>query len=332
MAADRMTRREFIALIGGAAAWPSTLRAQTSARPLVAVLSPQSAAAAAGNLDALREGLRELGYVEGRNLALDFRFADGVPQRLPVLAAELVEQKPAVIVAGSLPAIMAAYRATRTIPIIMSAIVQDPMAAGLAAGMAQPGGNVSGLWSEGDGGLIGKRLELLKEAVPGALRVGVLLDANAAELAATLAVLPGAAQRLALQLTAYEVRSVGEIEPALARARRDGMQALYVSQTPFFYARRAEIAAMAVGARLPSVSGYGEFAIAGGLLSYAANLPDIYRRAAAFVDKVLKGQIIGELPIERAVRFEMIVNLKTAKALELTVPESFLFRADQVIE
>jgi putative ABC transport system substrate-binding protein len=135
-----------------------------------------------------------------------------------------------------------------------------------------------------------------------------------------------------LQLSVYEVRSVDEIEPALARARQDGMQALYVSQTPFFYTRRQEIAAMALRARLPSVSGYGEFATAGVLLSYAANLPDIYRRAAVFVDKVMKGSNIGELPIERAVRFELIVNLKTAKALDLKVPESFLVRADEVIE
>jgi putative ABC transport system substrate-binding protein len=227
---------------------------------------------------------------------------------------------------------MAAKSATRTIPIIMSAIVQDPMATGLAASMAQPGGNVSGLWSEGDGGLLGKRLELFKDAVPGISRVAMLTHLNDPDRGPMLAALPATAARLALQLSVYEVKSVDEIEPALARARHDGMQALYVSQTPFFYARRQEIAAMALRARLPSVSGYGEFATAGVLLSYAANLPDIYRRAAVFVDKVMKGSNIGELPIERAVRFELIVNLKTAKALDLKVPESFLVRADEVIE
>ena len=241
-----MKRREFITLLGGAAAaWPGLVLAQAPIRPLVAVLSPLSAAASARNIEALREGLRELGYSEDRNLAMDFRFADGVPQRLPALVAELVAQGPSAIVAGSLPAIMAAYHATRTIPIIMSAIVQDPMAAGLAASMAQPGGNVSGLWSEGDGGLMGKRLELLKDAMPGASQIAVLVHVNDPDLGPTLAALPGAARRLGLQLAVYEVRSADEIDSALARAKQDGMQALYVSQTPFFYARRGEVAAIA---------------------------------------------------------------------------------------
>jgi putative tryptophan/tyrosine transport system substrate-binding protein len=327
-----MRRRQFIGLLGAAAAGPRLAFGQSPTHPLVAVLSPQSAAASAANIDALRDGLHELGFVEGRNLALMFRFADGVPQRLPALAAELVGQKPVALVVGSLPAIRAAKDATHTIPIIMSAIVQDPMAAGLAASMAQPGGNVSGLWSEGDGGLMGKRLELLKDAVPGVKRVAVLLHLNDPDLHAILAALPGTAQRLGVQLSVYEVRSDDDVEQPLARARQDSMQALYVSQTPFFYARRQQVAAMALRARLPSVSGYREFAAAGVLLSYAANLPDIYRRAAAFVDKVIKGSNIGELPIERAVRFELVVNLKTAKALGLAVPESFLVRADEVIE
>jgi putative ABC transport system substrate-binding protein len=324
-------RREFIGLLG-AAAWPRLCLAQPQGRLLVGVLSPQSAAAAAGNIEALRAGLRELGYAEDRNLTMEFRSADGLPQRLPALAAELVAQRPDAIVAGSLPAIVAARNATQTIPIIMSALVQDPMAAGLAVSMARPGGNISGLWSEGDGGLVGKRLELLKEAVPGTSRVGVLVDANDADLGSTLAALPGAAQRLGLQLSVFETRSASDIEPAMGKAKHNGMQALFVSQTPFFFARRAEVAALAERFRLPSVSGYGEFAAVGGLLSYAANLPDIYRRAASFVDKIVKGSNIGDLPIERAARFELIVNLKTAKMLALTIPESFLVRADQVIE
>jgi putative tryptophan/tyrosine transport system substrate-binding protein len=275
--------------------------------------------------------LRDLGYVEGHDLALDFRFADGVVDRLPALAAELVAQKPQVIVAGSMPAIVAARNATRTIPIIMSAIVQDPMAAGLAVTMGRPGGNISGFWS-GDEGLMGKRLELLKDAVPGISRVGILLDMSDADAVNLIAALPATAQGLGLRPVLLEVRSAADLEAALIVIGRESLQGLYVNQSPLFFARRAEVAAVATRARLALVSGYREFAAAGALLSYAPNLPDVYRRAAAFVDKVLKGMNVGDLPIERPVKFELVANLRTAKALGLKIPESFLVRVDEVIE
>ncbi|MFL6821210.1 MAG: ABC transporter substrate-binding protein [Xanthobacteraceae bacterium] len=327
-----MKRREFISLLGGAAAaWPLAARAQQpQGRPLIGVLSPISAALAARNMEALRQGLRELGYVEGRNIAFEFRYAEGDLARLPALAAEFAALQPAVIIAGSAPGALAAREATRVIPIVMAS-VQDPMALGLAASMARPGGNVTGVWSEGDDSLIGKRLELLKDAVPGASRLAVFVDPTDASDVSTVKAVPAAARALGLDLRVIEVRSA-DLQAAFAAAAREGAQGLYVSQNPFFFARRAEIAAMALRARLPAVDGYREFAIAGGLISYAASLPDFYRRFGAFVDKILKGASAGDLPIERATKFELVVNLKTAKALGLTIPESFLLRADEVIE
>jgi ABC-type uncharacterized transport system substrate-binding protein len=328
-------RREVILAFAGAAALiacPLPLRAQQpQGRPLIGVLSPISAALAARNMEALRQGLRELGYVEGRNIAFEFRYAEGELARLPALAAELVALQPAVIIAGSAPAALAAREATRAIPIVIAS-VQDPMALGLAASMARPGGNVTGIWSEGDDSLIGKRLELFKDAVPGASRLAVFVDRADASDVSTVKAVPAAARALRLDLRVIEVRSASDFEAAFAAAAREGAQGLYVSQNPFFFARRAEIAAMALRARLPAVDGYREFAIAGGLISYAASLPDFYRRFGAFVDKILKGANAGDLPIERATKFELVVNLKTAKALGLTIPESFLLRADEVIE
>jgi putative tryptophan/tyrosine transport system substrate-binding protein len=327
-----MKRREFIGLLGSAVAWPLSARAQqTQGRPLIGVLSPLPAAMAARNMEALRQGLRDLGYVEGRNVGFEFRYADGDLSHLPALAAELAALQPAVIIAGSAPGAVAARDATRAIPIVMAS-VQDPMALGLAVSMARPGGNVTGFWSEGDESLIGKRLELLKDAVPGVSRLGVFVDPSDASDVSTLKALPAAAQALDLDLRIIEVRSAAEFEAAFTTAAREGAQALYVSQNPFFFARRAQIATMALRARLPTVDGYREFAVAGGLISYATSLPAFYRGFGAFVDKILKGTNAGDLPIERATKFELVVNLKTAKALGLTIPESFLLRADEVIE
>jgi ABC-type uncharacterized transport system substrate-binding protein len=324
-------RREFITVLGGAAAWPLVARAQQpQARPLIGVLSPISAALAVRNMEALRQGLRELDYVEGRNIGIEFRYADGDLTRLPALAAELVALQPAVIIAGSSPAAVAARNATRAIPIV-TAGVQDPMALGLAASMARPGGNVTGFWAEGDDSLIGKRLELFKDAVPGASRLAVFVDPRDASDVSTVKAVPAAARALGLDLRVIEVHAT-DFDAAFTAAVREGAQGLYVSQTPFFFARRDQIAAMALRARLPSVDGYREFALAGGLLSYATSLPDFYRRFGGFVDKILKGANAGDLPIERATKFELVVNLKTAKALGLTIPESFLLRADEVIE
>jgi putative tryptophan/tyrosine transport system substrate-binding protein len=274
--------------------------------------------------------MRDLGYMEGRNVAFALRFAEGDVTRLPALAHELVSLNPAVIVVGSPAAVREVHNATRTIPIVMNTSY-DPMALGVAVSMARPGGNVTGFWS-GDEALIGKRLELLRHASPGISRVGVMVNPDDAGDAMPLAALPAAARALGLTVRVLEVRTAAEFEPAFAAAAREGLEGLHVSQVPLFNSRRAEVTALAARARLPAIYSFREFAVAGGLISYAASLPDIYRRFASQVDKILKGAIPGDLPIERATRFELVVNLKTAKAMGLTIPEPFLLLADELIE
>jgi putative tryptophan/tyrosine transport system substrate-binding protein len=327
-----VNRREFMTLLAGAAAWPLAARAQQPAGvPLVGLLSPLSASAAARNIAAFRQGMRDLGYLEGRNVAFALSFADGQLARLPVLANELVSLNPAVIVVGSPAAVREVHKATRTIPIVMNSS-QDPMALGVAASMARPGGNVTGSWSEGDEALIAKRLELLKLAAPGISRVGVIVNPDDAGDAKPLDALPAAARALGLVVRVLEVRTPAEIEPAFATAAREGLHGLHVSQVPLFNTRPAEVTALAARTRLPAIYGFRAFAVAGGLISFAASLPDIYRRFAGQVDRILKGASPGDLPIERPTRFELVVNLKTAKAMGLTIPEPFLLLADEVIE
>ena len=326
-----MKRREFISLLGGAAAWPLAARAQQPpSQPLVGLLSPVSATAP--HVGAFRRGMRDLGYVEGANVAFAFRFADGQVAKLSTLANELVALRPAVIVAGSLAAVLETHKATRTIPILMIMARADPTVVGLAASMARPGGNVTGFWLEGDEALVGKRLDLLKLAVPGISRVGVMVNPDDASDANPIKALPAAARALGLAVRVLDVRSAAEVEPSFAAAVREGLQGLHVSQSPLFYANRAQVTAMAARAGLPAVYGFREFAVAGGLISYAASLPDSYRRLAGLVDKILKGASPGDLPIERPTTFELVVNLKTAKAMGLIIPEPFLLLADEVIE
>jgi putative ABC transport system substrate-binding protein len=327
---DQLNRREFSMLLGGAAvAWPLAARAQ-QALPLVGLLSPLSAPAAVRNIAAFRQGMRDAGYEEGRNVAFAFRFADGQVARLPALAGELVALKPAVILVGSPAAVVETHKATRTIPIVMN-VSRDPMSLGLAASMARPGGNVTGFWS-GDEALVGKRLDLLKLAVPGISRVGFMVNPDDVGDASSIKALPEAARALGLAVRVLDVRAAVEFEPSFAAAVREGLQGLHVSQGPLFNANREQVAALAARAGLPAVYSFREFAVAGGLISYAASLPDIYRRFASLVDRILKGASPGDLPIERPTRFELVVNLKTAKAMGLIIPEPFLLLADEVIE
>jgi putative ABC transport system substrate-binding protein len=328
-----VNRRDFIiGIAGSAAAWPLAVRAQQAAgQPLVGLLSPLSATAAARNVAAFRQGMRDLGYLEGRNVSIAVRYGDGRIAKLPELAGELVALNPAVIVVGSLPATNAVRNATRTIPIVMTHN-QDPVALGFAASLARPGGNVTGFWIEGEESLLGKRLALLKTAVPDMLRVGVMVNPEDPSDAGTLAALAAATQALGLVVRVLEMRTAAEFEPAFATAMRESLQGLHVSQGPLFNTSRAEVTALAARTRLPAIYGFREFALAGGLMSYAASLPDIYRRFAGLVDKILKGASAGDLPIERPTKFELVVNLKTAKAMGLTISEPFLLVADEVIE
>jgi putative ABC transport system substrate-binding protein len=328
-----MRRRQFIKLLGGAAAaWPMAARAQQAATPVVGLMSPLSVATAARNLSALRNGLRELGYIEGRNIKIESRFADGVAERFPALVADLVALKPAAILVGSTTAILAARKVTRTIPLIWFGSVDDPVALGLVESFARPGGNVTGFLLSSDATMVSKRLQLLLDAAPGFSRVGVLLAPDYATADGTLKSIPPAARGLGLEVGVYEVRSETELEAAFATAVHDGMQALYVSETPHLLTRRVEVAAKAASMRLPAMYPFREYVQSGGLMSYGSDLPDLYRRAAVYVDKILKGTNTSELPLQSAEKFELVVNLKAAKALGLAISEAFLLRADEVIE
>jgi putative ABC transport system substrate-binding protein len=325
-------RREFISFLSGAAAaWPLAARGQQSgAGPLIGILSPLSERAAKRNIDAFRTGIRAAGYVEGQNIRMEVRFAEGAIARMPELVAELVTLKPAVLVVGSPPAAVAAHNVTSTIPILISSS-ENPIALGLARSLARPGGNVTGFWW-GDEGLAGKRFELLKEALPGMTRVGIIANPDDPTDIDALKSLPAVTQSLGLTVRVIEVRAATDIEPAFATAVREELQGVQIGLSPVFNSHRAVIATLAANARLPTINAFREFAIAGGLMSYAASLPDIYRRLAGVADKILKGARPGELPIERPTKFELVINLMTAKALGLTIPNSMQLLADEVIE
>src|SRR5262245_38754520 len=300
--------------------------------PVIGVMSPLSVATAARNLASLRNGLRDLGYSEGRNVKIEARFADGVAERFPLLVADLLSLKPDVILVGSTTAILAARRVAPSIPLIWFGTASDPVALGLVNSFARPGGNVTGFLLSSDATMVGKRLELLRETVPKLSRVGIVIDPDYAAADGTVNVVLPAARALDLDARVYEVRSGAALEAAFAAAVRYGVQALYVPEAPLLLTRRAEIAEMAMSMRLPAIYTFREYVQSGGLMSYGSDLPELYRRAATYVDKILKGTKPGELPLQTAEKFELAVNLKTAKALGLTISEAFLVRADEVIE
>jgi len=332
-----MRRRDFITLVGGAAVappllWPLAARAQQSpVRPLIGVLSPLSAAAAARNIAAFRSSLRDLGYLEGRNATLVIRYGDGAAERMAPLAAELVALKPDVLFAGAKSGALAAHGATRTIPIV-TITPENPVAFGLASSIARPGGNVTGTWMLGDDALVGKRLEFLQLAVPGLSRVGLLYNPDDPTDALVVPPLPTVARALGLAVDMFEVRDVTTLDAISAQVARAGVQALFISQGPTLNSRRADITAMVARLRLPAMYGFREFADAGGLMSYGPNLSDMYRQSARLVGKILKGESPANLPIELPTRYELIVNLKAAKAIGYAISDSFLLLADEVIE
>jgi len=281
-------------------------------------------------LAAFRQGLRDLGYVEGQNIAVEYRFAEGRFERLPDLAAELVRLKVDVIVSVVTQASLAAKNATRTIPIVMVA-PGDPLGSGLVANLARPGGNVTGPSSMFE--LAGKQLELLKETVPKVSRVAVLWNpANAAWHALMLRQTEIAARALGLQVQLLEARGPDELEGAFAAMTRERASALLVQVDVIFALHARRLADLAAKRRVPAMYGSREHVEAGGLMSYAPNIPDLFRRAATYVDKILKGAKPGDLPVEQPTKFELVISLKTAKALGLTIPQSLLQRADEVIQ
>ena len=325
-----MKRREFITLLGGAAAaWPLAGHAQQTERVWrIGYLVFATASLHARNSQAFRASLRNLGYVEGKDVIIDFRFADGNYEQVPELAAELVRLKPDVIVTYG-PAVPAAKRATSTIPIVM-ATYGDAVATGLIASLANPGGNLTGL-TFFNPELMVKRLELLKEIVPSTTQAGVLLSPDTMANASTLEALEVAAKTLQVGLQPFYARGASEFESVFATMANNQIGLVVVHDHPLFINDAKTISALAAKHRLPS-SGFLELAAGGGLMAYGVNFPDMFRRAAVFVDKIFKGSNPSNLPVERSTKFELVINLKTAKALGLEVAPSLLASADEVIE
>jgi putative ABC transport system substrate-binding protein len=324
-----MKRREFITLLGGAAAaWPLRARAQPSpVSPLIGLLSPLSAAAATRNVAAFRSALRDLGYVEGRNLTLALRYGDGIAERMPSLARELVALKPDAILTGAISGALATYNATRTIPIV-AITPEDPVAAGLAQSLAKPGGNVTGTWNFGGG----KGLDFFKLAFPGLTRVGAMLNPNDPQDALQIQELLTVARGIGVTIEVIEVRDFSDLNAVATLVMGTDVQGLFFGLAPFWLSVRTEITAIVARLKLPAVYGWREFADAGGLMSYGASLPDLYRQSARLVDRILKGAKPSDLPFERPTRYELIVNLKTAKAMGFNLSDSFILLADEVIE
>ena len=298
--------------------------------PRIGVLFPGTPASFSTRTEAFLQGLRELGYVEGKTITIEWRWAQDRVEQLPELAAELVRLNVDVIVTNGTPASQVAKNATRTIPIVM-AVVGDPVGTGLVESLARPGGNATGL-SNLTPELSGKRLELLKEVVPRASRVAVMLNPTNPNHQLDLKETQVAARTLGVELQPIEVSNPNTFQGAFATMTRDRVRALIVLADPTFYSQRSRIVELAVKSRLPGIYSQLEFAEAGGLLSYGPDRADLYRRAATYVDKILKGANPAELPVQQATKFELVINLKTVKALGLTIPQSLLQRADEVIQ
>jgi putative tryptophan/tyrosine transport system substrate-binding protein len=327
-----MRRREFIAGLGGAAVWPLAARAQ---RPTTPVIGYLSAASSPGShlTTVLRQGLAEAGYVEGRNVAIESRFAEGRYDRLPAMADELVRRPVAVIIASPTPAALAAKAATTTIPIVFGA-TDDPVKLGLVASLARPGGNATGVnIYHAELGLSAKRIGLLRELAPGATRIAALVNpANAANAAAVTRDVEAAASAIGVRIEVINASDSREIEAAFATLVRNRAEALLVGTDPFFYSRRLQLATLATRHSIPAVYNVREFAEAGGLMSYGTSLIEMFRQLGVYAGRILKGSKPADLPVVQPTRFELVINLSTARALGLDMPPSLLARADQVIE
>jgi putative tryptophan/tyrosine transport system substrate-binding protein len=327
-----MRRREFIAGLGSAAAWPVAARTQQPAMPVVGSVSLGSADAAPGNIAAFRKGLGETGFVEGRNVTVEYHWLEGQFDRLPALMADLVRRRVAVIATpGSTAASIAAKAATATIPIVFG-VGDDPVKLGLVASLARPGGNATGINDFG-GEVNAKRLALLHELVPKAVRVAVLVNpANAALAESTLRDVQEAARVIGLQIHVLNASMSGEIDAAFATLARDRPDALFVAPDAFLILRRVQITTLAAADRIPAAYPNRYFIAAGGLMSYGTDLAERGRQAGVYIGKILNGAKPAELPVVQSTRFELVINLKTAKALGLTIPETLLATADEVIQ
>jgi len=324
-------RRSFITLLGGAAAaWPFAARGQQPEKlPTIGVLGANTASSQSQWTAAFVQRLRERGWIEGRTVAIEYRWADGRSERAAEIAAELVRLKVDIIVTAATRNVVAAKQATAVIPIVF-AVAGDPVGAGLVASLARPGGNVTGL-SMQQTDLAGKRLELLREVVPSLGSLAILANIGSSGSVLDMREVQAAAHMLGIEFVTLEIRQAEDIAPAF-EALKGRADALYVVIDPLVTLNRVRINTLALGARLPTMHGAREYVEAGGLMSYGPNFPDLWRRAADYVDKILRGAKPADLPVEQPTKFDLVINLTTAKALDLTIPESFLLRADEVIE
>jgi putative ABC transport system substrate-binding protein len=326
-----MKRRDFITLLGGAAAaWPLAASAQQPAMPVIGFLSGTSPETA--RLRAFRQGLKDAGFIEGENVAIEYRWADDQTDRLPALAAELAQRRVAVIAAiGGIPSALAAKAATTTIPIVFLVGV-DPVRLGLVSSLARPSGNLTGI-NVINSELASKRLELLRALVPGAIRIGVLVDpTNASGTDATLRDVGAAARTMGLQIQVLNASTSLELDAAFATLVRERSAALIVGSTPFFFDRRVQLALLAARHAAPAIYQDRHHAEVGGLISYGASLGDAYRHVGVYAGRILKGAKPADLPVVQPTRFELVINVSTARMLGLTVPDALLATADEVIE
>ena len=325
-----MRRRKFITFLGGAAAWPIAVRAQQPVKlPIIGLLGSSTALIESQRVAAFVQRLHQLGWIENRNVVIEYRWAEGRQERFAEIAAEFVQLKVDLIVAPTTPAVMAAKQATSLIPIVI-ATADDPVGTGLVASLARPGGNVTGL-SNQISDTSPKRLELLREVVPGLRRLAILFNVGNPGAVLDIREFEAAVRMFGLEALTFEIRRAEDIAPGF-EALKGRADALYVAADPLVNTNRVRINTLALAARLPTMHGVRDYVEAGGLMSYGPNVPDQYRRAADYVDKILRGAKPGDLPVEQPTKFDLIINLTTAKALGLTIPPSVLARADEVIE
>jgi putative tryptophan/tyrosine transport system substrate-binding protein len=323
-------RRTFITLLGGAAAWPLTARAQQPSMPVIGFLNPASPDAVAERLQAVRQGLKDTGYIEGTNVTIEYRWAEGQFDRLPELAADLVRRRVAVIVATGGPSPLAAKAATPTIPIVFTT-GGDPVTLGLVASFNQPGGNATGV-SILSTMMEGKRLGLLRELAPTATLIAVLLNPGMPTFDAQLKDVQEAARAVGQQIHILHATSEREIDAAFAKTVEVRAGALLLAADPFTFSQRDRVVALAARYAIPVIYEVREYAVAGGLMSYGINLADAYRLVGNYTGRILKGDKPADLPVQQSTKFEFVINLKTAKALGLVVPNSMQLLADEVIE
>ena len=325
-----MKRRKFITRLGGAAAWPLAARAQQPGKlPTIGYLGANSHSAESQRIAAFLKRLRELGWIDGHTIAIEYRWAEGRNDRLAEFAAEFVQLKVDLIVTSGTPAVVAVKQATSVIPIVF-ALAGDPVGTGLIASLARPGGNLTGL-SHQKIDLADKRLELLGEVVPGFRRLAIMANVGNALAVLEMRVVQATARNLGHEVATFEIRRVEDIAP-IFEAIKGRADALYVCGDPLVDTNRVRIITLALGVRLPTMSDFPEYVEAGGLISYGPNFPELWRRAGDYVDKILRGAKPADIPVEQPTKFDLAINLTTARALGLTIPESFLLRADEVIE